>query len=397
MATAVLDIDLQNLPSEITGLDQYDKALVLIRLNKRPIGQATLPVINGHINAEELRSTLMKAAGWMLHESWLHDYLAWDERDTTNFVQPQATVAICTRDRPADLQRCLDGLMNLPDDGQEILVIDNCPSTDETEKLVASYQRVRYVCEKRPGLDIARNRALKEAKYEIVAFIDDDATPDLGWLRALLKNFSDPLVLCVTGLTMPLELETSAQEWFERHTPFGRGFRRIVFEETRQNPFATGKVGAGANMALRRSVLQQVGCFDEALDAGTPTCSGGDHEMFGSILAAGYRIVYDPVALNWHRHRRTWKELRHTLYGYGVGAYSYFTRHLLFHRELSVLQIIAGWFWHDQLPMLVRSLLRRPGCIPLDLVLAELKGCAAGPLSYIASRRKLYATTSNND
>ena len=125
-----------------------------------------------------------------------------------------------------------------------------------------------------------------------------------------------------------------AQEWFERLSPFGRGFERRLFDGTRDDPVAVARAGAGANMALRRTVLEEVGPFDEALDAGTETRSGGDHEMFGRILAAGYRIVYEPRAVSWHRHRRTWEELREAIHGYGVGVYAMWTRRLMVDREL---------------------------------------------------------------
>src|SRR6185369_2746622 len=38
---------------------------------------------------------------------------------------------------------------------------------------------------------------------EIVAFTDDDAVPEPGWLANLLRNFADPRVKCATGLTLP--------------------------------------------------------------------------------------------------------------------------------------------------------------------------------------------------
>jgi glycosyltransferase involved in cell wall biosynthesis len=386
MATAVLDLEMQQLPPVITGLERYARALILIRLRGRPVGQALLPVVGGRIGGAELRDALVNAAGWPLWESWLRDYLGWDEVHAMNYVPPVATVAVCTRDRPEDVRRCLEALMRLPDDGQELLLVDNCPSSEATRHMVGGYGRVRYVREERRGLNVARNRALHEARHEVVAFTDDDAAPDPGWLRALLRNFADPLVLCVTGLTMAVELETEAQESFQRHSPFGRGFSRTVFKGP-HNLRAVGRVGAGVNMALRRRVIEDIGPFDEALDAGTPTRSGGDHEMFSRILATGFRIVYDPAALSWHRHRRTWGELRRTLYGYGVGAYASLTRSLLIGGDLSAPKIAWRWFRSDQLPALLRSLLRRPGSTPLDLLLAELCGCALGPWAYLYSRK----------
>ncbi|WP_445241170.1 glycosyltransferase family 2 protein [Microcoleus vaginatus] len=204
MATAILDLEMSKLPPEIRVEERYSKALVLIRLHGKPIGQALLSLVGGHADGSQLRETLMNAAGENLWKNWLYDTLAWDERGPVQ-AMPLATVAVCTRDRPEDLRRCLDALMQNPDEGQEYLVIDNCPSTDATKEVVKNYPQVRYVREDVPGSSAARNRALREAKHEFVAFTDDDAAPDPNWLRSLLLNFSDPRVMCVTGLVMPLE------------------------------------------------------------------------------------------------------------------------------------------------------------------------------------------------
>lgn len=390
MATKVLDIELTQIPAAIDDLHGYERALVLFRYKGRPVAQAQLPVSDGRLNQTELEDAALNGGNWALWEQMTHDYLEWDPSHAPHSTLQPATVAVCTRDRPGDLKRCLEALLRLPDDGQEILVVDNAPATDQTKRLMAAYNgRVRYIREPRPGLNVARNRALREAKHEIIAFNDDDAVPDPNWLRALLKNFTDPAILCVTGLTMPLELETKAQEWFERYSPFGRGFQRRLFYGAPEQALSAGHAGAGANMALRRDLLQKVGPFDEALDAGTPTRSGGDTEIFTRIFLNGYHIVYDPGALTWHRHRRTWPELRRVAYGYGVGAYALWTRTLLRERKLGVL--VAAWqhLLYYQLPLLLRALLRRPQHLPLDLILAELLGCLAGPRAYFRSRRQL--------
>jgi transposase len=165
----VLDLELEELPRAITLSERYDRVLILIRLRGHPVGQARLPVNGGRIGGTELRGALIKAAGWPLWERWLHNYLEVDPARTTTFTSPTATVAVCTRDRPEDLRRCLEGIYRLPDDGQELLVIDNCRSTDATREIVESCGgRVRYVHEDRPGLDCARNRALREARHEVL-------------------------------------------------------------------------------------------------------------------------------------------------------------------------------------------------------------------------------------
>ncbi|MBO0799012.1 MAG: glycosyltransferase, partial [Blastocatellia bacterium] len=345
MPTAVLDFDLQHLPCEINGLDGYDRALILVRWRGQPINKVTLPVSDSRLDPVRLHAAIANLLSERdLRNRCVRDFLDWDELPALS-LKPSltSTIAICTRDRTEELRRCLEALLSLPDDRQEIIVVDNCPSTIDTFNLVKANRRIRYIHEDRLGLNIARNRALRDAAGEIVVFCDDDAVPERDWLRAHLRNFDDPLVMCVTGLTMPLELETEAQEIFERYSPFGRGFRRRIYDNSTLSPWEAGRAGAGANMSLRRSALEQIGEFDEALDAGTPTCSGGDTEYFARILNLGFRIVYEPAALSWHRHQRTLEELRQTYYGYGVGTYASWTRSLLRDGELSVMK--GPWAW----------------------------------------------------
>lgn len=391
MPTKILDIELKNLPSKIAGLKKYDRALILIRFNGRPIGKLSTSIRNGKLEGKELRDILMQASGLYLWERWLYDQLGIEETIYNKDLRHLATVAICTRDRTEDLKHCLDALIHLSNDGHEILVVDNCPSNNATHNLVENYRNIRYVREDRPGLSCARNRALIEAKHPIVAFTDDDAIPDPFWLSALLQNFNDTLVACTTGLTMPFELENEVQEWFERLSQFDKGFKRKVFEIANHDPLATGSIGAGVNMAFRRDILNRIGPFDEALGTGTPSKAGEDNEIFTRILNAGYRIVYEPTAICWHRHRHSWKALRNTIYGYGVGIYATWTRQLLFEKEIGVIKLAWAWFRYDQFPALWHALrnLKRNGLTELKLNLAELIGCIVGPWAYFLSRKRL--------
>ena len=386
MPIAVLDYELKGRGPLPRVSPRYTRALIVVRWAGRPVGQLVLPLREGSLDQGFLEQQLAQAATWDFWAAWLNDSLGWDEAEPAS-PPPLASIAVCTRERPDDLARCLSALAALPAQGQDVLVVDNRPETRRTEEVVGRYPNVRYTCQREGGLNAARNRALREAMHDVVAFTDDDAVVDRGWLAALLRNFSDPRVMCVTGLTMPVELETEAQEIFERYSPFGRGFRRRVFSALEMNPLAVGQVGAGANMALRRSVLQEVGEFDEALDGGTPTRSGGDHEMFSRILASGFLVTYDPAALSWHRHRRSMDELRETLRGYGTGVYAMWTRALLANRELGTFRLALSWMRHGQIPELLRSLRPSSRRVPLRLLLAEWRGCLAGPSAYLAARR----------
>jgi GT2 family glycosyltransferase len=384
--TAVVQIDVGLIPSALSVGDRYDRAMVILRRQGRPVAAFYVPVHNRDIEMKAFQAELERAIAPKKWRWRVEDYLGPPSRPGNLLA---CTVAICTRERPEDLARALQAATRLQPCPSAVLVVDNNPMTARTREVVAGFQGVRYVREDRPGLDAARNRALAEACTPILAFTDDDALPETDWLEHLLPPFADPRVWCVTGLTLPVELETPAQEWFERHSPFGRGFERRMFDGTRHDPVDVNRVGAGANMALRRAVADEVGGFDEALDAGTASRSGGDHEMFGRLLAAGHRIVYEPAAVSWHRHRRSWEELRDTVYGYGVGVYAMWTRRLLLDGEPGVLRHAVRWLRLGQIPSLWRALRRQPDSVPLDLQFAQLRGCVAGPRAYLSARRRL--------
>jgi glycosyltransferase involved in cell wall biosynthesis len=97
-----------------------------------------------------------------------------------------------------------------------------------------------------PGLDYARNTGWQVARGEIVAYSDDDAVVDPYWLTALAANYDDPKVECVTGITFPMELETAAQEHFEKYGGMQRGFHRRVYRPARGTPSSRWGPGGSA-------------------------------------------------------------------------------------------------------------------------------------------------------
>jgi GT2 family glycosyltransferase len=379
--TAVREVDVARAGEGLAGLDGYDLALVILRLRGAVVGQACVQVDEGRVGPGALRDAVA-AAAW---PAWLRLMAP----APPPAALASASVVVCTRDRADELAAGLPGLQQMAEQGHDVIVVDNASRDDATERLVAAYPRVRYVREPRPGLDIARNRGLREARGEVVAFTDDDARVDAGWLDALRRNFDDPMVAVVTGITLPAELDTEAQLWFEETSGFGRGFVRREYDSAVLSPFAAGRVGAGVNMAVRRGALADIGLFDEALDCGVETRSGGDQEFFYRVLARGFRVVYEPAAVVWHRHRREWAALRDCLHAYGVGVVAWWTRALLVERELGLLLLGPWWVLDYHVRHVMGALLRRPVRIPLDLALAGLAGALLGPFRYLQARRRI--------
>jgi len=301
---------------------------------------------------------------------------------------PSLSVAICSKDHPLDLARCLECLMALraEEDGGdfEILVVDNAPSDGRTRELVTSLPLVKYVMEPKPGLDFARNLALKEAAGEMIAFIDDDVTVDRYWLSGLRRAIARyPDAAAFTGLVLPSELETEAQIIFERAGGFEKSFETIRYGQTLPgNPFypcVGGKLGTGCNMAFLRKVALDLGGFDEALDTGPPLPGGGDSDMLYRIIRAGYPLIYEPRFMVFHRHRREYEQLRRQYcrsWGQGLMAFVVKTYGSDVTQRPKLRRLLLWWFGY-KLHGLSESLLGKH-VLPPGLLLAELWGGILG-------------------
>jgi glycosyltransferase involved in cell wall biosynthesis len=291
------------------------------------------------------------------------------------------SVVVCTRDRPHYLRRCLLSLTSAFPAPDEIIVVDNAPSTDETRKLVMQNPKIRYVLEPRPGLDRARNRGAVTAAGDIVAFIDDDATVHRAWAAAIRAGFRDDEVKAVAGLVLPAALDTKAQLLFEQHWGFGRGYRALrydaaYFERLKWRGVPAWYVGAGTNMAFRREVFDEVGLFDELLDVGAAGCSG-DSEMWYRLLAAGMVCLYSPRAVAFHLHRRELPELSRQLHyymrGHTAALCTQFARHLHWGNLVRLCVILPAYYLRCLLAGIAHGFRAR-----YQFLGAEITGCLSG-------------------
>ncbi|MEP0911471.1 glycosyltransferase [Leptolyngbya sp. GB1-A1] len=407
----VVDIELSRPIPTVEGLDGYMGLKGLVRLHGVPIGYVNAPVTLGRCTAETLSKLILEQHSWGIICQLLKNGMSSpqhpEELTLENLIGlppveysgewPLVTVAVCTRDRPDDMKLCLEALSNLDYPNLDILVIDNAPQTEATQELVKThYPTVRYVREPRPGLDWARNRAILEAKGEIIAYTDDDVAVDPGWAKALAQVFAENSdVMVVTGLVVPYELEDKSQVLFEHYGGFGRGFECKWYrvDERKSVPIASyygasGQFGTGANMAYRRCIFDQIGGFDPALDVGTVTNGGGDIEMFFRVLKEGYTLVYEPKAMVRHRHRRDYSKLYAQIANNGIGFYAYFVRSALAYPDerWAYLKLACWWilWWH--FGRLYKSF-KYANRLPRELIWAEFWGCFVGLTRYQKARR----------
>ena len=305
MRVQIATIDLADATSSLAFADGYLFLRVLVCDHGSPVGELWFDARNfpGEVPPERVRHEAETNLGW---EHWRRLVARQLTPDPSEHELPPITVAVCTKDRPESLARCLASLAMLEYPVHEVLVVDNA-STDPAVKKIAMECRARYVHEPRVGLDWARNTAIEHAAHGIVAFCDDDVQVSPRWLHGIAAGFADPRTAVVTGLVLPAELETSWQWEFERYGGMAKGFRPFSVDHellAESEWFTSSRWGVGANMAFRRDVARAVGLFDVGLDVGTASGGGGDIEMLWRIVAAGHRLRYMPDAWVRHAHRR---------------------------------------------------------------------------------------------
>jgi GT2 family glycosyltransferase len=217
-----------------------------------------------------------------------------------------ATLVVATRDRPALVARFLVPLARTATaQAWEVVVVDQS-SADKTRQLLETVEGVRYL-RSEPGLSRARNVGVRETEAAVIAFCDDDVEVSPDWfdeVRRLFDEHVDAGAVCGPVRTQAGRLLPGVQPAVYRWP---------------SHPF---RLGTGANVAVRRAALDEVGLFDEDFGAGAPFHAAEETDLLYRIQRAGWGIVYSErlEVVHWES-RSLREELRlHFRYGYGAGA-----------------------------------------------------------------------------
>ncbi len=213
--------------------------------------------------------------------------------------------------------------------------------------------------EPRLGESFARNRAIDEARGDLLLFIDDDAVAEFGWASALVDEIERRGLDAVCGAVIarwmnepPRWLGPRLYAKLAVHDP------GALAQDPRGGSLETLSNYFGANMAFRRSTFERFGRFREDLGViGGNAISGADTDFFARIIARGGRVGFAPGALVHHivgaeRMRRGY--LLKKSFAYGVGS------------------AFAGGRSHNRLDKLAKNVARMAG--------AALRGDAEGAM-----------------
>jgi glycosyltransferase involved in cell wall biosynthesis len=249
------------------------------------------------------------------------------------------SLVVSTRNRALRLGDFFASLTRLapPAEGWELILVDN-GSTDTTADTIhrlaaVSPFTVRYVLAATPGLSHARNAGLRQASGRIVAFTDDDCYPRPDYLRAIVEVFEEHQAGVIGGRVIlhdPADARVGVKDTAEAF-------------EISQGQFVAAGVMHGANMAVRRAVLEQIGGFDPRLGAGTPCMAGEDTDFVARAVWAGWTVRYDPRPMVSHHHGRKGADAKRQRRAYDRGRGAYYAKWLLDRRARSTY--LRGWYY----------------------------------------------------
>lgn len=236
------------------------------------------------------------------------------------------SVVVPTYNRLGNLKEVLEALRNqtVTKDEFEIIIIDD-GSSDGTKEYLSSLKweipRITVLYQQHRGPAAARNLGIDKSIGEIIAFTDDDCLVPLYWLASLKEGYET--FSSVAGIGGYLEASTEVLknnpiarlEYFETHSVYHSG----------QEPYLGGfesPSGGTNNMSYQKSVLLEVGLFDE----GFPVPAGEDADLKLRVTEKGYKIGYIPLKVI-HLDPYSFKTFIRRSVTHGVGSAFFEAKH----------------------------------------------------------------------
>lgn len=216
------------------------------------------------------------------------------------------TVILCTYNRCEMLAKALKSVRDSvlsPATTWEVLVVDN-NSSDKTKEVVEEFRKnapewFRYQFEPNPGKSNALNSGIREARGNILAFMDDDVTVEPSWLENLTAPLQNGGWAGSGGRIVP-DRDFSRPNWLSLEGPYNMGGILALFDlgdkagELDRAPF-------GTNMAFRKEMFEKYGAFRTDLGPRPNSEIRNEDTEFGRrIMAAGERLWYEPTAVVHH-------------------------------------------------------------------------------------------------
>ncbi|MFT6898542.1 MAG: hypothetical protein ACJA13_002964, partial [Paraglaciecola sp.] len=186
-------------------------------------------------------------------------------------------------------------------------------------------------------LSSARNKCWRSATAEFVAFTDDDCYPTSDFPTKIVQTFAKHPKLGFIGGQVLL--------WNLQDLPITIQTSSVPVEILAGSYLNPGLIH-GANMAVRRRLLENEGGFDEILGVGGAIPAGEDIELLSAVCAGGHIGRYEPTICVYHHHgRRTMSDVKKLKIQYALGRGGYWMKCVLDHRRRVKTMKNIYWAW----------------------------------------------------
>lgn len=217
------------------------------------------------------------------------------------------SVIICTYNRDKYIYNVLESLAKgtlKPDEYEIVLIDNNC--TDNTAAELDRFEkawpdvRLRRFVESSQGLSFARNRGIREAKGDILVYVDDDAFVNSDYLENYLELFQRRKDIDAAGGPIIPHYETGEEPgWMTYHLK--RLLTGYLYFGNKEKAFPGENYPGGGNAAYRREVFEKVGFYNVELGRKGGDLGGGEEkDIFSKMKAAGMKFLYTPGSILYH-------------------------------------------------------------------------------------------------
>lgn len=207
----------------------------------------------------------------------------------SNIVDISAIVVTYNRDEV--LQQTLECLLQQQPAAREIIVVDQ--SRQHTEKVrsfldeLVKNKQIIYIFQPEPHAQKARNRAIAEARGEVLLFVDDDVIMNSDLVGAHWGNYQDPELAAVCGFYhLPGEQPLDELPEYYKH-PVG-----WIFTPHHYTKRIESHLLPTCNGSIRREIAIKLGGFDENYRY----TQFDDTDFSCRLKALGVKSIHDPKA-----------------------------------------------------------------------------------------------------
>jgi glycosyltransferase involved in cell wall biosynthesis len=296
------------------------------------------------------------------------------------------SVVIATRNRPEDLERCLPSILANHHNDFELVIVDQ--SVDgATREVVARFDdpRIRYVHQDAVGKSRAVNAGLRCARGKVLAFTDDDCTVPPDWLSRGISILNlNPAAGLIAGALEPAPVDWS--EWF---IPAGKAPRFRAWKG------AIGRIRwprliFGANLIVRREVIEAAGGLDEKMGPGTLFPASEEADLDYRALVAGFTVVDDPenVVTHWGKRSISNGDAARLLHDATYGLGGNIMKHVRCRDPLAALAALR--YIGEEAVGLGQRVLRRQRPVGASRLVYLLRGMTRALFQPLDTRRRMF-------